>query len=68
MDERLRHRAAAVAFLVTLAFLYPTLAVVDELARHLGPALLPLHLFAVWLLAVVAMALLSRRPGRGEEP
>ncbi len=68
MDERLRHRAAAVAFLVTLAFLYPTLAVVDELARHLGPALLPLYLFGVWLLAVVAMALLSGRRARDGAP
>ncbi len=61
MDERLRHRAAAVACLTTLAFLYPTLAVVDDLAHRLGRALLPLYLFGVWLMAVAAMALLTRR-------
>ncbi|MCB1970489.1 MAG: hypothetical protein H6851_10145 [Geminicoccaceae bacterium] len=42
-------------------FNYPVLAVVDALSAAYGPILLPAYLFAVWVFAIVGMALLMHR-------
>lgn len=64
MDERTRHRAAALAFLAALVFLYPVAEVVERLGRSFGPWLVPAWFFGAWaaLIGAAAFALGWRRP------
>lgn len=70
MDERTRHRAAALAFLAAFAFLYPVSEVVEQLGRSFGAWLVPAWLFGAWaaLIGAAAFALGWHRPGDDAGP
>ena len=65
MIEARRGRLLLALFLaITAALNFPVVTMVEAARAVLGPAWVPLYIFAVWGLAILGAALLLERRGR----
>ncbi len=64
MPDRTKAHLIVLALLGALLLGFPALAVIDRLAVRYGPPLLPLYLFVVWGMIIVAAAAIVARLSR----